>query len=393
MSINTTAAINARFAAINFTYEANTDGYIITNLSTGKTKQFNTFFLADIISGLEQVIENRKEQVAYEAEQARLAVMAEKQVEYGIALPQGEPVAEAEVVETVAIETANLTNFDIVTLAENNGFRVSLQPSGEWLLIRKEDRMVTNIGYNLRDAVAIINPATETMSQVEIERGVAAQEAEEHAAWVAEQEQEEVNVIEDDDTMTVGMAAMVLNDKRCGLATEEEIDEAQGVMVRAVAAELRARGVMFADDSLQDWICAVEFRGFETAESLADEWMSYDEEEIDPDEARRMVQYQYDAWSAPAAPEPTGAAAMTIDATSFVRRFEVAVVTEEINNAFYRWRYSVPVTERDVQMFLDIYCDGTETIDQILKIWLNPPPMAAADYWEAVDRWVEEHPE
>ncbi len=84
---------------------------------------------------------------------------------------------------------------------------------------------------------------------------------------------------------------------------------------------------------------------------------------------------------------------MTIDATSFVRRFEVAVVTEEINNAFYRWRYSVPVTERDVQMFLDIYCDGTETIDQILKIWLNPPPMAAADYWEAVDRWVEEHPE
>ena len=84
---------------------------------------------------------------------------------------------------------------------------------------------------------------------------------------------------------------------------------------------------------------------------------------------------------------------MTIDVTSFVRRFEVAVVTEEINNAFYRWRYSVPVTERDVQMFLDIYCDGTETIDQILKIWRNPPPMAAADYWEAVDRWVEEHPE
>ena len=100
-------------------------------------------------------------------------------------------------------------------------------------------------------------------------------------------------------TMTVGMAAMVLNDKRCGLATEEEIDEAQGVMVRAVAAELRARGVMFADDSLQDWICAGEFRGWETAESLADEWGDSDEEEIDPDEA--LVQYQYDAWSAPAA--------------------------------------------------------------------------------------------
>lgn len=82
-------------------------------------------------------------------------------------------------------------------------------------------------------------------------------------------------------TMTVGMAAMILNDKRVGYGTEQEIDEAQGVMVRAVAAELRARGVQFADDSLQDWICAGEFRGFETAESLADEWMSYDEEEID----------------------------------------------------------------------------------------------------------------
>ena len=82
-----------------------------------------------------------------------------------------------------------------------------------------------------------------------------------------------------------------------------------------------------------------------------------------------------------------------MDVTSFVRRFEVAVVTEEINKAFYRWRHSLRVTERDVQMFLDIYCDGTETIDQILKIWQDPPPMAAADYWEAVDRWENEHPE
>ena len=92
-------------------------------------------------------------------------------------------------------------------------------------------------------------------------------------------------------TMNVGMAAMILNDKRCGLATEEEIDEAQGVMVRAVAAELRARGVTFHQDSLQDWICAGEFRGWETAESLADEWMSYDEEEIDPDADRRAEYY------------------------------------------------------------------------------------------------------
>lgn len=294
MSINTTAAINARFAAINFTYEANTDGYLITNLSTGKTKQFNIFFLADIISGLEQVIENRKEQVKYEAEQARLAVMAETQVADGIALPQGEPVAEAEaeVVETVAtIETANLSNYDIVTMAEVNGFRVSLQSTGEWHLIRKADRQVTVIGYNLKDAVAIINPTPETFAQVKIERGYAAQEAEEHAAWV-ESQTEEVNV-EDDDTMTVMMAAVVLNDKRCGLATEEEIDEAQGVMVRAVAAELRARGVGFADDSLQDWIWCSEFDGDETAESLADEWERdndyYDAE--DPDAERRAEYY------------------------------------------------------------------------------------------------------
>ena len=94
-------------------------------------------------------------------------------------------------------------------------------------------------------------------------------------------------------TMTVGMAAMVLNDKRCGLATEEEIDEAFGVMVRAVAAELRARGVTFHQDSLQDWIWCSEFNGDETAESLADEWERdndyYDAE--DPDAERRAEYY------------------------------------------------------------------------------------------------------
>ena len=99
------------------------------------------------------------------------------------------------------MNTLNLTNYDIVTLAEVNGFRVSLQANGEWHLIRKSDRQVTVVGYNLRDAVAIINPTPETFAQVEIERGYAAQEAEEHAAWVAEQQQEEedVNVIEDEE--------------------------------------------------------------------------------------------------------------------------------------------------------------------------------------------------
>lgn len=84
-------------------------------------------------------------------------------------LVQPEPVVEEvveEVVEVVAEPVApalpaNLTNFDIVTLAEANGFRVSLQETGEWLLIRKVDRMPTNIGYDLRNALAIINPAPE----------------------------------------------------------------------------------------------------------------------------------------------------------------------------------------------------------------------------------------
>lgn len=79
----------------------------------------------------------------------------------------------------------------------------------------------------------------------------------------------------DEDTMTVMMAAVVMRDRRTGDATEEEIDEAYGVMVRAVAAELRARGVTFYQDSLNDWIWSGEFDGDETAESLADEWEEY----------------------------------------------------------------------------------------------------------------------
>lgn len=286
MSINTTAAINARFAAVNFTYEANTDGYLVTNLTNGKSCQMG-FFLLDIISKIERHIEDRKWLAEYEVEQARIA----EGVANGTIL-SGEPVAEvAEVVEEPVAPAlpANLTNYDIVTLAENNGFRVSLQPSGEWLLIRKADRMPINIGYDLRDAVVIINPAPETFAQVEIERGYAAQEAEEHAAWVAEQQEEEVNVTEDDDTMTVMMAAVVLRDRRTGDATEEESDEAYGVMVRAVAAELRARGETFADDSLNDWIWCGEFNGDETAESLADEWQQDNDcyGAGDPDAERR----------------------------------------------------------------------------------------------------------
>jgi len=54
MYANNTAAINARFAAINFSYIANEDGYMVTNLATGKSRQFGSFLL-DIIDGLEKV--------------------------------------------------------------------------------------------------------------------------------------------------------------------------------------------------------------------------------------------------------------------------------------------------------------------------------------------------
>ena len=162
--------------------------------------------------------------------------------------------------------------YDALNLAEMNGHRASLQSDGRWFLIRKSDRAIVNIGYSIIEAVSVLveaEPVVETVETVEV------------VADAATTTESEVVETEDDDTMTVGMAAMVLNDKRTGDATEEEIDEAQGVMVRAVAAELRARGVMFHQDSLQDWICAGEFRGFETAESLADEWSDSDEEEVD----------------------------------------------------------------------------------------------------------------
>lgn len=170
--------------------------------------------------------------------------------------------------------------YDALNLAEMNGHRASLQSDGRWFLIRKSDRAIVNIGYSIIEAVSVlVQPEPEV---VEAEPVVETVETVEVVEVVADAATTEVEVVEteDDDTMTVGMAAMILNDKRCGLATEEEIDEAQGVMVRAVAAELRARGVQFADDSLQDWICAGEFRGWETAESLADEWGDSDEEEI-----------------------------------------------------------------------------------------------------------------
>lgn len=54
MYANNTAKINARFAAINFSYTQNENGYLVTNLATGKTKQFDCF-LQDIIDGLEKV--------------------------------------------------------------------------------------------------------------------------------------------------------------------------------------------------------------------------------------------------------------------------------------------------------------------------------------------------
>ena len=232
--------------------------------------------------------------------------------------------AEAEVVETVevvadaatteaeaeVVETANLSNYDIVTMAEVNGFRVSLQANGEWLLIRKEDRMTVNIGYNLRDAVAIINPTPETMSQVEIERGYAAQEAEEHAAWVESQKTEEVvDVLDEidesgdhgysvpeereDEELSFIEAAELLHQASRGRVSDEMIEQARSVVVNALSIDLEARGVTFHQDSLQDWVACTNFSGRELIGSLADEWI--DEHNITAPNWSAAAN-EYDAW-------------------------------------------------------------------------------------------------
>lgn len=147
-----------------------------------------------------------------------VSVLVEAEPEVVEAEPVVETVETVDVVadaattevEAEVVQTVNLSNYDIVTLAEVNGFRVSLQANGEWHLIRKSDRQVTVVGYNLKDAVAIINPTPKTMSQVEIERGYAAQEAEEHAAWVESQTEEVVDVLDEiDESGDHGHAATV----------------------------------------------------------------------------------------------------------------------------------------------------------------------------------------
>jgi len=49
-----------------------------------------------------------------------------------------------------------MTNFEILQLANNKGYRLSLNGIGEWLLIRKSDRKVIEVGPSLQDAEAIL---------------------------------------------------------------------------------------------------------------------------------------------------------------------------------------------------------------------------------------------
>lgn len=49
-----------------------------------------------------------------------------------------------------------MTNFEILQLANNKGYRLSLNGIGEWLLIRKSDRQVIEVGPSLQDAEAIL---------------------------------------------------------------------------------------------------------------------------------------------------------------------------------------------------------------------------------------------
>ena len=86
---------------------------------------------------------------------------------------------------------------------------------------------------------------------------------------------------------------------------------------------------------------------------------------------------------------------MTTDINAFVRRFEVAVIAEEIRTytGANRYPYATPITDRDVEIFLGIECNGTETIDEIIQKWKGPSRYTGNDYWEAYDRYVDGHPE
>jgi len=49
-----------------------------------------------------------------------------------------------------------MTNFEILQMANNKGYRLSLNGIGEWLMIRKSDRKVIEVGPSLQDAEAIL---------------------------------------------------------------------------------------------------------------------------------------------------------------------------------------------------------------------------------------------
>jgi len=49
-----------------------------------------------------------------------------------------------------------MTTYEIHTLAESRGYRLSRDAEGVWLLIRKHDRHVITVGYHVRAAIDIL---------------------------------------------------------------------------------------------------------------------------------------------------------------------------------------------------------------------------------------------
>lgn len=52
-----------------------------------------------------------------------------------------------------------MSTYEILTLADRRGYRLSLGNGGVWYLIRKTDRHVITIGYNVIDALAHLGAA------------------------------------------------------------------------------------------------------------------------------------------------------------------------------------------------------------------------------------------
>lgn len=161
--------------------------------------------------------------------------------------------------------------YDALNLAEDNGHRASLQSDGRWFLIRKADRAIVNIGYSIIEAVSVLvqpEPVAEVVEEVvEVVAELVAEVVAEPVAPALP-----INVVSDSDYLTFEEAVEILHHVRGDHVSEEMIDEARGLIIRAVSVELRARGVGYVDDNIGDWVACTTFDGTETTESLAREF-------------------------------------------------------------------------------------------------------------------------